>query len=304
MRFTRRQFFRTSGFALAGVWLSRCTLTMKEAVREPEPPVTDIERAISQGTGPFRRNWTRVNGLRMHSLIPAEPPGANAPAVVLVHGSGLSGRYMIPTAMQLIGDFRVYLPDFPGFGDSDKPEKVLRVPELADSLAGWLVALNLNGASLLGNSFGCQVIAELAARHPERVDRAILQGPTTPPGERSTFWQFVRWRQNQRYNPSSLGPITREDYRKCGFRRMYWSFQEQLTDRIEDKAPRIRAPVLVVRGEHDPIANQGWCEDIARLCPQGRLEIIPGVAHTLCYTAPVQLAAVTRSFINQARQRT
>ncbi|HZD39128.1 MAG TPA: alpha/beta hydrolase [Terriglobales bacterium] len=111
------------------------------------------------------------------------------------------------------------------------------------------------------------------------------------------FWQFIRWRQNQRYNPPDLGPITYEDYRKCGLRRMFGSFREQLSDRIEDKAPRIAAPVLVVRGEHDPIAKQGWCEEIARRCPQGSLEVIPGVAHTLCYTAPVQLAAVTRSFL-------
>ena len=60
------------------------------------------------------------------------------------------------------------------------------------------------------------------------------------------------------------------------------------------------APVLVVRGEHDPIANQSFCETIARLCPRGKLSIIPGVAHTLCYTAPVQLAQVTREFIQQS----
>jgi pimeloyl-ACP methyl ester carboxylesterase len=83
---------------------------------------------------------------------------------------------------------------------------------------------------------------------------------------------------------------------------MLWSFCHQLTDRIEDKAPRIQAPVLVVRGEHDPIANQSWCEEITRLCPHGRLVIIPGVAHTLCYNAPVELAAVSRSFINEAGQ--
>lgn len=57
---------------------------------------------------------------------------------------------------------------------------------------------------------------------------------------------------------------------------------------------------MVVRGEHDPIANQRWCEEIARLCPQGHLVIIPGVAHTLCYTAPVELAAVSRSFVKEA----
>jgi 2-hydroxy-6-oxonona-2,4-dienedioate hydrolase len=82
---------------------------------------------------------------------------------------------------------------------------------------------------------------------------------------------------------------------------MYLSFQQQLKDRIEDKAPNIQAPTLVVRGELDPISNQQWCEEIARMCPRGRLVIIPGVAHTLCYTAPVQLADVTRSFVTQGK---
>ncbi len=36
-------------------------------------------------------------------------------------------------------------------------------------------------ASLLGDSFPCQIIVALAARHPDRVDRCILQGPTAPP---------------------------------------------------------------------------------------------------------------------------
>lgn len=233
----------------------------------------------------------------MHSLVSPGPAPASALPVVLVHGSGLSGRYMIPTARELTLHLPVYVPDFPGFGESDKPEKVFTVPELADALAAWLHATGLKRASLLGNSFGCQVIADLAARHPGAVERAILQGPTTPPDERSWFWQFIRWRQNQRYNPPELGDVTNEDYRKCGLRRMYRSFQEQITDRIEDKAPHIRAPVLVVRGEHDPISKQPWCEEIARLCPRGRLAMIPGVAHTLCYTAPVQLADITRSFV-------
>src|SRR5688500_2205211 len=107
-------------------------------------------------------------------------------------------------------------------------------------------AIGLERASLLGNAFGCQVIADLAARYPDRVERAILQGPTTRPDERCWLWQFIRWRQNQRYNSGSLGDVTNSDYKKAGFRRMFCSFQEQLTDRIEDKAPRIQAPVLVV----------------------------------------------------------
>jgi 2-hydroxy-6-oxonona-2,4-dienedioate hydrolase len=102
------------------------------------------------------------------------------------------------TAQELANDYRVYVPDLPGFGDSDKPEKIFDVPELADWVACWMPAVGIDRAALLGNSFGCQVIADLAARYPERVAAAILQGPTTPPDECSWFWQFVRWRQNQR----------------------------------------------------------------------------------------------------------
>ena len=77
----------------------------------------------------------------------------------------------------------------------------------------------------------------------------------------------------------------------------------QITDRIEDKAPLIQAPALVIRGEHDPIAHQEFCELIVRLCPRGQLLIIPDVAHTLVFIAPVPLAEAARAFLNEERRQ-
>ncbi|HKH20107.1 MAG TPA: alpha/beta hydrolase [Gammaproteobacteria bacterium] len=151
----------------------------KKALADPGRSLMDFDK--------FCHAWTRVGGLLMHTLVSTDPVPPDAPAVVLVHGPGLSGRYMIPTASVLPGDFRVYVPDLPGFGDSDKPEEIFNVPELADWLVSWMPAIGLERASLLGNSFGCQVIADLAARHSDRVQQAILQGPTTPPEQRSWF---------------------------------------------------------------------------------------------------------------------
>jgi 2-hydroxy-6-oxonona-2,4-dienedioate hydrolase len=227
-------------------------------------------------------------------------PSAQSMPVVLVHGLGLSGRYMLPTAEYLAPHFPVYVPDLPGFGDSEKPEHALDVPALAEALAAWVMAAGLGRVALLGNSFGCQIIADLAARHPALVERAVLQGPTTPPDERSWRWQFVRWRQNQPYNPDALSPITWGDYRKCGYRRLLQTFRYQLQDPIENKLPRIPAEVLVVRGQLDPICRLRWAAEVAGLLPQGRLVEIPAVAHTLVYTAPQQLAEVTRQFLAEA----
>jgi pimeloyl-ACP methyl ester carboxylesterase len=61
--------------------------------------------------------------------------------VVLVHGIGVSSRYMTPIAIELAATCKVYAPDLPGFGLSAKPSRILDVPALADALAAWMRAL-------------------------------------------------------------------------------------------------------------------------------------------------------------------
>lgn len=131
--------------------------------------------------GPLTPRLIEVNGVSLHALEATEAAPADATPLVLIHGSGLSGRYMIPTARELAPHFPVYVPDLPGYGDSGDPGRVLNIPQLADWLVAWMDAIGLERASFLGNSFGCQVIVDLAMRYPERTERLVLQGPTTPP---------------------------------------------------------------------------------------------------------------------------
>ncbi|MFL5268197.1 MAG: alpha/beta fold hydrolase [Stellaceae bacterium] len=241
---------------------------------------------------------TRIGDLAIYSVV-SHPSGgrAVAPNIVLVHGLGLSQRYMMPLAQELARDCHVYAPDQPGFGGSGHPEHVLDMSGLADALAGWMRMTGLSRAVLVGNSQGCQIIAQLAARHPELVEAAVLQGPTVPPGERSWLWQAIRWRQNWRYNPPSLDPVTWGEYKKAGYLRVLRTFRHALNDRIEDQLPRMIMPTLIVRGERDPICPAKWARELAALPPRGHYVEIPRVAHTLCYTAPVELTAVTREFL-------
>lgn len=246
---------------------------------------------VEQG---FASRWVEVDGLPVHARIGSDRPSA-FPAVVLVHGLGLSSTYLLPTARELIDDFAVYAPDLPGFGRSGRPRRTLDVPQLGDALAAWIEAFGLERAALLGNSFGCQIIVECMARHPERVTRAVLQGPTTPPEERSWLWQFIRWRQNHNRRP--MQAVAWRDYRACGFGRVLRTFQYSIRHRPEECLPAIRAPVLVVRGADDPICRPEWAEQIVRRLPQGRLVVIPGVQHTLVWDEPRKLAETCRPFL-------
>ncbi len=104
-------------------------------------------------------------------------PDSSAPAVIHLHGFAISGRYMVPTAELLAGEFRTYVPDLPGFGRSPHPEQRATIPLLADHMARILDAVGVERATMVGNSLGCAVVAAFADRHPERLDRAVLVSP-------------------------------------------------------------------------------------------------------------------------------
>ncbi|WP_292510847.1 alpha/beta fold hydrolase, partial [Methylobacterium sp.] len=66
----------------------------------------------------------------VYARVSINPVPDNRLPVILVHGLGMSSRYMIPLARHLAPHFRVYAPDLPGFGLSDKPHRALTVREL------------------------------------------------------------------------------------------------------------------------------------------------------------------------------
>ena len=238
--------------------------------------------------GRYARGW------RMHSM---EFSGRGN-AVVLVHGVGLSHRYMMPTAEAIASRWPVYVPDLPGFGYSFKPGRTLDVDELANALAWWMAAAGLPKAAMLGNSFGCQVIISLAARYPELVSRAVLQGPTVDAQRRTWRKQFQDWRRNGEYEHSmKKDAITYLDYLQAGIGRPVRTFHHAMRDRPENKLPDMKCPTLVVRGSLDPIVSQQWAERMVRLLPRGELAILRDCSHTLTFMAPDELAEVARPFL-------
>ncbi len=101
--------------------------------------------------------------------------------VVLVHGSGpgvtayANWRLTIPG---LAPAFRVLAPDMAGFGFSDKPGGVADLAAWVGQIIGFLDALGIERASVVGNSFGGSIGIRLATDHPDRVDRLVLMGAT------------------------------------------------------------------------------------------------------------------------------
>ena len=230
-----------------------------------------------------------------------DPVPAGAVDVVLVHGLAVSSAYMIPTAVRLAPYHRVFAPDLPGFGKSDKPRRVLRVHELADALAAWMTAVGLGPAALIGNSLGCQIIADFACRHPALIERAVLIGPTMDRRGRTILEQARRLAIDVSREPLSAWVVQGVDYWKFGLRRLLVTLRDGLDDRLEADLPQLRVPTLVVRGERDPIVPQRWAEEVTRLLPDGRLAVIAGAPHIVNFNAPDRLMEVVLPFLAERR---
>jgi pimeloyl-ACP methyl ester carboxylesterase len=244
--------------------------------------------------GPERRR-VQVGGLRMYSR--AWPAAAGAPAVVLLHGLGVSGRYLEPTARVLAGPCRVLVPDLPGFGESDRPRRPLDVPGLADALVSWLDAVGLASPALLANSLGCQVAVDCAARRPGRLSRLVLVGPTVDPEARTAPRQILRLAWAALYESPALWALVLRDYWACGPATLLATLRHALRDRPEEALPAVGVPALVVRGERDPICPPRWAEQVARLLPRGRLAVLARAGHAPHYSAPADLADLTLPFL-------
>lgn len=237
----------------------------------------------------FARRWPR-----------SHERGGGVPDVVLVHGVGVSSRMCQPTGYALPRHYQVWAPDLPGFGRSDK-DGVPDVNGHADRLVEWQRAAGISGTVLAGTSLGAQISAAAAQRHPEDVAAVVLGAPTIDVYLRSWRQQLSRWPLEQAKQSARMRVLQVGDVLQAGPVRVARTFGKALEDRLEDRLPMIRQPVLVCWGNRDPVVSRPWVERLASAAPRGRLTVLPGALHTLAHENPLEFARAIDHFVDTLR---
>ena len=112
-----------------------------------------------------------VHGQRIAYLdVGAGPP------VILIHGFGGSMWQWEYQQHQLSQHFQVLTLDLPGAGLSDKPDIEYRPDQMLDFLVGFMDAVKIPQATLVGNSMGAGLAIGMALTHPTRVAKLVLVG--------------------------------------------------------------------------------------------------------------------------------
>lgn len=249
-----------------------------------------------------------VDGISIHARVSSRAFGNGRTPLVFVHGLGVSVSYLEPVMARLAEEHPVAGLDLPGFGRSATPPKALDTVGLARALAAWLDARGIGPAIFIGNSYGCQIIVELAFREPSRILGLVLNAPTMDPAHRTVFGQFWRVLADIRFEPWRLALLVAHDYLRVRPFRLLATLRYALDDHIEEKLPDIAAPTIVVCGARDPVVTVAWAAEASRLVgisSQGAagatLSVVPSAAHALPYDDPLTFASLIDAFVKRAQ---
>jgi 4,5:9,10-diseco-3-hydroxy-5,9,17-trioxoandrosta-1(10),2-diene-4-oate hydrolase len=94
--------------------------------------------------------------------------------VILIHGLGGSVEIWMHNIEALAEQHRVYAPDLPGFGRSEKPVSSFTPSDYISFIDDFRKALNVDRVSLIGQSLGGGIALQYALQFPEKVDKLVL----------------------------------------------------------------------------------------------------------------------------------
>ena len=216
--------------------------------------------------------------------------GTDPPAVVLVHGIGVSHRYLVPLARELATEVSVAAPDLPGFGDSPRSARPLTIEEHAQVLAAVLDRLGVTRAVLVGHSMGSQVVTELAVRRPDLVHHVVLIGPVAQPGARSATRLGLRLLRDTVHESWRANGLMVHDWARCGPRWYLATVPPMVGYPLEERIALVRAPVLLVRGERDPVVPTSYLQRLAAVAREATVHQVAGEGHIAMFRRPAQVA--------------
>ena len=241
-------------------------------------------------------------------------------ALLLLH-AGIADRRMWDDAWPMLTTHhRVIRPDLRGYGDTPLPDGTFSWT--ADA-AALLESLGVDRAHVVGISMGAGVALDLALGRPELVDRLVLVAPGlsgwnyAPEMDRFDEEETAALERGDLDGASWVnvrfwvdGPHRSEAVVDATIRQRVYEMQKrafevdnddaQLEWLVPDRATRleeVRAPTLVLAGELDQPDFVVIGRHIAERIPDGRYEVIPGVAHLPPMEAPEAFSRIVLDFL-------
>ena len=208
--------------------------------------------------------------------------------LILLHGNGEDHTYFSKQIEFFSHFYRVVAIDTRGHGHSPRGNAPFTISQFADDLLNFLNRLGLEKAHILGFSDGGNIALTFALRHPERVEKLILNGANLNPAG-------VKWTVQVPiilgYRIASLfGEKAKQNTELLGLMVNEPNF-------VPGDLKGLTIPTLVIAGNRDMIKNS-HTHEIAASLPNAELVILQG-DHFVANRNPDAFNQAVHSFLSR-----
>lgn len=255
---------------------------------------------------PARRiRWRYRQGTLVFRVVTdARRPLYDSLPCVLIHGIGMSHRYLSRLHDALAANGPTFSIDLPGHAGLPKPGREVTVPEMARALTEVIASLKTDRVVLIGHSMGTQWATEVAIQRPDLVAHLVIAGPVTDSRHRSLPAQTMALGRDTLGESLRTNAIVFSDYLRCGIRWYLAQARQMLSYPIEERVKQLTMPLLVIRGARDPIAGLEWCRRLRDSVPSASLIMVPRHHHNVQDSAPHAVAHAIRSYTDRPQNAT
>jgi pimeloyl-ACP methyl ester carboxylesterase len=279
------------------------------------------------------QRWVVVDGTPVNTIELSGEHASSEPPLVFVHGLSGCWANWLEQLPVFAREHRVLTLDLPGFGASPMPPpgtgiSISRYARLLDRL---MDQLGIDAATVVGNSMGGFISAELAIAFPQRVERLVLvsaAGISTTANPQTLravpvirrletvltaggAWvasksDTVARRPRLRdallnvvaAHPSRLpAALSAEQLRGSGKPGFVQALQAILDYDFRERLPEIACPTLIVWGESDRLVNVADADVFAELIPNSRKVIFKDTGHVSMLERPTAFNALLKEFV-------
>ena len=274
------------------------------------------------------QRWVSVAGQPVNTIDLGD-----GPPLVFVHGLSGSWPNWLEQLPVFADDHRVVAVDLPGFGQSPMPHDQITISGYARLLDGLLDALEISAATLVGNSMGGFISAELAIAYPQRVERLVLVSPAglstyRHPGatralpalhlSQRVVAAYTAWLASKSEtvtkrpllrnvtlglvtaHPSRLpSALAAEQLRGAGKPGFMQALEANLNYDFRDRLPEIACPTLIVWGDHDRVISVRDAAVYAELIPGSRKVVYEDTGHMSMLERPDAFNSLLKDFLSE-----
>jgi pimeloyl-ACP methyl ester carboxylesterase len=230
--------------------------------------------------------------------------------VLLLHG-GAGPISVVPWAELLAHSrpARVITTIHPGFGGTPRPEALASMGGLSRLYAALIVKLGLDGVSVIGNSIGGWIAAELALEAPTLISSLVLVDAvgievSGHPVADPFSLPFDELRRLSYHDPERFrldtSKLTPEQ--KAGLAANFTALKvygSTMDPSLRARLAKIALPTLALWGESDRVADPDYGRAYAKAIPGATFRLLPATGHVPQIETPELLVETVWPFVTQ-----